>query len=327
MSLRDRTGAALVDDFFHVQRQVENQVDNQVREKIHNQIIVQVRDKIKSQVDQEQVTNKIWSQVGKKVEKQVWGQTRFQIWNQINNKVLSQVWNQIINQIGNEVQSKIWSQTGNEIIKVGSLIWNQISNVYPYFDCQFWSPIFSYYEFFKNEFNIQYNEEYDILLKCAEYGMVFPLDKLCIVCQPFTEIYRNKNGLHNEHGPALSYNGKFEIYALNGVSMNEKYIKEEVTGDMIFGEKNVDVRRELLRRVGIERAMEGLPHKTLEKKGNYELFSIDLSDEIKNAKYLKMLNPSIGVYHIEGVEPSINTIEEALKWRNQNLFVDADILT
>jgi len=46
--------------------------------------------------------------------------------------------------------------------------------------------------------------------------MVFPLDNLCVVCQPFSAIHKNINGLHNEFGPALSYSGYCEIYALMG---------------------------------------------------------------------------------------------------------------
>jgi hypothetical protein len=92
-------------------------------------------------------------------------------------------------------------------------------------------------------------------------------------------------------------------------------------------ETNVEVRRELLRKIGVDRLISDLPHKLLQSRGNYELYSIDLSDELKDAKYLKMLNPSIGTYHVEGVAPEIETIEQALNWRNQNLFENAEILT
>ena len=32
--------------------------------------------------------------------------------------------------------------------------------------------------------------------------------------------------------------------------------------------------------------------------------------------YLKMVNPSLGTYHIEGVHPDCRTVAEALMWRN-----------
>jgi hypothetical protein len=38
----------------------------------------------------------------------------------------------------------------------------------------------------------------------------------------------------------------------------------------------------------------------------------------RNRPYLKMINPSIGTYHIEGVHPECKTVKEALIWRNQS---------
>jgi hypothetical protein len=202
--------------------------------------------------------------------------------------------------------------------------------VYPYFDCQFWAGWFSFYEFMRNELGVSHEKEYESFKSCQKYGMVFPLDELCIVCQPPTVIKKNSNGLHCSDGPALSYNGDNEIYALNGVSMPKEYVltsAENITAEMVMKETNVEIRRELLRKVGIERLLNDLPHKVLDTVGNYELYSLDLSDELKNCRYLKMTNPSVGVFHLEGVEPSINTVKEALKWRNNNMFVDAEILT
>lgn len=204
--------------------------------------------------------------------------------------------------------------------------------VYPYFDCQFWSGWFAYYEFMKNELKIPLTneKEYEAFKACSKYGMVFPLENICIVCQPPTIIKKNGNGLHCENGPALSYNGDNEIYALNGVVMKKEHVMteaENINPEDVMKETNVEVRRELLRKVGIERMMNVLPNRLLDTVDNYELYSIDLNDELKNCKYLKMINPSVGVYHLEAVDPSIETVEQALSWRNNNMFVNAEILT
>lgn len=207
---------------------------------------------------------------------------------------------------------------------------NKIEFVYPYFDCQFWAGYFSYFDFFKNECGIVYNEKYEILKKTIDYGMVFVIDECCIVSQPFTTIHKNASGLHCEDGPALSYSGHCEVYALNGVRMKKEYVltpAEYIKADDILKETNVEIRRELIRKVGIEMLLNNLPHKLLEKSGNYELYSIELSPEIKDARYLKMLNPSVDCFHMEGIDPSISTISDALKWRNNNLFENAEILT
>lgn len=203
--------------------------------------------------------------------------------------------------------------------------------VYPYFDCQFWANWAAFYDYMEQEVGVKYdNKAYDILMKCINYGMVYPLKDICIVVQHPTILKKNSQGLHCENGPAVSYNGDNEIYALNGVVMKKEYVMtpaSQIDPQDILKETNVEIRRELLRKVGIERIMDSLPHTLIEKRDNYELYSIDLSNDLKNCKYLKMVNPSIGCFHLEGLDPTIRTIEEALKWRNQNLFVDAEILT
>jgi len=204
--------------------------------------------------------------------------------------------------------------------------------VYPYFDGQFWASWFAFYEFCRVELGIQYKNDkaYNIFKACHKYGMVFPLEEVCIVCQSPTVINTNASGLHCENGAALSYDGDNEIYALNGVVMKKEYVMtpaEQLSGDTIMRETNVEIRRELIRKVGIERMMEKLPNKLLDKRGNYELYSLELSEEVKDARYLKMLNPSIFVYHMEGVSPECNTVSDAIKWRNDNMFEDAEVLT
>ena len=301
--------------------QVQSQVQSQVESQVSSQVYSQVRSQVESQV---------YSQVYSQVESQVSSQVRSQVSSQVRWQVRSQVESQVYSQVRSQVESQVYSQVYSQ---VESQVSSQIKDfIYPYFDCQFWAGWFSFYEFLKNEVGVSFTneKEYNAFKDCQKYGMAFPLDELCIVCQPPTIIKKNSDGLHCTDGPALSYNGDNEIYALNGVSMPKEYVltaEENITAEMVMKETNVEIRRELLRKVGIERILNDLPHKVLDTVGNYELYSLDLSDELKNCKYLKMTNPSVGCFHLEGIEPSINTVEEALKWRNNNMFVDAEILT
>jgi hypothetical protein len=38
--------------------------------------------------------------------------------------------------------------------------------------------------------------------------------------------------------------------------------------------------------------------------------------------YLKMLNPSIGVWHLEGVDNACRTVQHAINWRAGNMDED-----
>jgi hypothetical protein len=102
---------------------------------------------------------------------------------------------------------------------------------------------------------------------------------------------------------------------------------EKITPRQVLGEENADVRRELIRKVGIERMLNALPHSLLDSQTNYELYSVNLGQGAKSAKYLKMTNPSVGCYHLEGVAPECDTVDSALRWRNSQWFAEAEALT
>lgn len=84
----------------------------------------------------------------------------------------------------------------------------------------------------------------------------------------------------------------------------------------VLKETNAEVRRELVRKIGIERVVEKLGAEVVDKEEGYELLLLDIGDGNKRP-YLKMINPSTGTYHIEGVPPGTETVKAAITWRNQ----------
>jgi hypothetical protein len=134
----------------------------------------------------------------------------------------------------------------------------------------------------------------------------------------------NRNLLHCENGPAVSYPDGWCIYALNGVPMRREYIMtpaEEIKPHDILAETNVDVRRELLRKVGVSRVITF--GKEVDRQGTYKL--IDMSpifreSGINYAPYLLMTSVSLdGVKHLEGVAPECRTVEQAINWRSSEV--------
>jgi len=162
-------------------------------------------------------------------------------------------------------------------------------------------------------------------------GWFLPHRKICWICERHNVLHRNDRGqLHRDGSAALEYPDGFSIYALNGIRMRAEYVTtpaEKLEPEAVLKETNADIRRELIRKAGIERMLSKLPHKVLDKCGDYELYSIDLGGEARDARYLKMLNPSIGVWHMEGEPPEIDTVEKALNRRNGGWFKNAEILT
>ncbi len=160
----------------------------------------------------------------------------------------------------------------------------------------------------------------DLVTHC---GVYFTFDKLVIMTErPLSISFNQERQLHNQDGPALSYKDGFNVYAMNNIKMPEYYCvtaKEDIDVKRIMKEKNVDIRREAMRKVGFERVMTELEAKRIHTTGEYDLVELDFGDDIK-ARYLKMLNPSIGQIHVEGVADECQTVEDALMFRNREIL-------
>jgi len=142
-------------------------------------------------------------------------------------------------------------------------------------------------------------------------------ENMAFVCIRPSFVKTKSNGdLHCESGMAIQWIDGTGYYFLNGVPMEEHHVMtpaEKLDVNQILAVQNVEVRRELIRKIGLERFILKTGAKVLDKKGNYELLSVKLSDEVPDARYLKMKNPSINTWHVEGVEG--NTVQEAINFR------------
>ncbi|MDT7807660.1 MAG: hypothetical protein QOJ70_1473 [Acidobacteriota bacterium] len=160
------------------------------------------------------------------------------------------------------------------------------------------------------------------LLDAYDAGLwMFWLTAAEIIALPRPVIVQSGGGLHCETGPAVSWPGSDQRYFfLNGVHVSEEIVStpaERLDPRLMFFERNTGVRREIIRKVGIERVCETFNARSIDRQGDYELLLLDLRDGLMRP-FLKMRNPSIGVYHIEGVAPECRTVAQALAWRNQS---------
>ena len=155
------------------------------------------------------------------------------------------------------------------------------------------------------------------------------------------------DALHCDYGPAAYWpNGK-AYWFLNGVQMSREIVEtpaQTLDPKLILKEQNAEIRREIVRKIGIERVCSGLNAKVVDrkmitlpdkqylataeddvppgtefihvpaKKLEYELLMLDLGDG-RQRPYLKMRNPSIDTWHVEGVGVECRTVLEALHWR------------
>jgi hypothetical protein len=143
----------------------------------------------------------------------------------------------------------------------------------------------------------------------------------------------NIGNLHSDSGAAF-ISGEEEFFFLHGLNLgseNAKWVTtpaEKLDPQEILAIPNVDLRREMIRKKGIEQLLDGLFSRILDTQGNYTLYSVLLGRDTASAcNFLKMLNPSIGVWHMEGVPNNIRTVRDALLWRNNGWFEHAEDIT
>lgn len=180
----------------------------------------------------------------------------------------------------------------------------------------------NYDEFPEDQFDAQeFHECFFPIVDAYEAGLwLFWLTDAEVIALSRPIVQLEGERVHSDHGPAVRWpEGEEEYFVLHDVRVPREIVEtpaSELDPQLILRERNAEVRREIVRKIGIERVCEGLNAKCLDSQGNYELLLLDIQDG-RLRPYLKMKNPSIGVYHIEGVAPECRTVAEALAWRNQ----------
>lgn len=181
----------------------------------------------------------------------------------------------------------------------------------------------SFYSFFREVCDLK--EETEPLTGIMEMSEVCgwwaPYQNACIFQDRHNALHLNEEGqLHCENGPAVAYPDGFEVYALNGVRMTKENVMtpaEKMDPKKIVKETNAEIRRELVRKIGMERFIQEVGAKVLDRTedGMYELIQVKLDRDMEPGIFLKMINPSIGTWHVEGVERHCKTVQDALNYR------------
>ena len=228
----------------------------------------------------------------------------------------------IAKRIPSKVWAQVWAQVGDQVWdQVRAQVWDQVGAIWPYLDGQWFSYFVAWYRYCKDVLGLSVASIWQIEDQ-MDFGCVYPLSKFVVVSRRPQCIHRNAAGrLHCDAGPAIRYQDGFSVYALNGVRVPEWLAvksESEIDPREFAKIENAEVRREFVRKVGIERIATTCGSVCLDKQGDYELLSVNLGGTTGECSYLKMLNPSIGVWHLEAVPPEIDTVAKALSWRNQS---------
>lgn len=194
-----------------------------------------------------------------------------------------------------------------------------------YLGCGYDSGWTAFYDFFQR-IGVEYDKEWqfdlwkEFVLNSGVFATVL-CENVAFVCIRPCIVKTNANDdLHCEDGPAIAWCDGYCEYSLNGVWVTEEIVMtpaNKLDSKMVLKENNAEVRREIVRKIGTEKICKDLGAEVVDKSKNkvYELLILNMGDG-RRRPYLKMKNPSIGTWHIEGVHPDCKTVNDALKFRN-----------
>jgi len=178
---------------------------------------------------------------------------------------------------------------------------------------------FSFYNFTNEVLGIKFRcqKKYDWFQKTSEMGLIYPLENICVICDRPSEIHIENGRFHNETGMSIKYTDGWGCYSLNGIPMKEEYVltpPDKIKIDTVINEENIDARRELIRKVGVDKlAGSGT---IVDEGGFYKLIDMSKVIQIDKALYLLMKNPSVkDTFHLEGVSNECKTVSDALHYR------------
>ena len=151
---------------------------------------------------------------------------------------------------------------------------------------------------------------------------IAPHELLCLICEPPVEMKFNDRGmLHCPDGPAVKYRDGFEVYVLNGVTMPPYVVKtaDQITVEKIEKEENVEVRRVMIQRYGIEKYIEDSGAREIDADEFGVLYKKEqLSDEpivvVKVVNSTPEPDGSPPKHYFLRVPPYITTAKEAVAW-------------
>jgi hypothetical protein len=180
-----------------------------------------------------------------------------------------------------------------------------------------------YYDFLLNVCKVEQVAPLKGLLDLATVcGWWTPLRWVAILQHRPAELHCDAEGrLHRDGGMVVRFRDGFGFWILHGVPVPKEIAEtpgEKLDVKLVLETQNVDVRREILRKIGMERYIHKIGATTLDSDSQhgYELIEFAITTERK-ARALKMLNPSVPeVWHVECVPPTCNTVQDALNFRN-----------
>ena len=281
----------------------------QVGAQVRAQVWDQVRDQVRAQV-RAQVEDQVWDQVEDQVAAQVWAQVAAQVGAQVRAQVRDQVAAQVWAQVGAQVRAQVWDQVEDQVSRAA----------YGAHDA---SWLGFYHAFARCGLAAMIAPLTGLLDLARSAGWWWPFRGAVILTERPTHLCRDEeHRLHSETGPALRYPDGWGIYAWHGIRVPAAVIEqpETITAETITTERNAEVRRAMIERIGWERYLTMSQATQVQADDYGALLELPgLPDDDEPLRLVRVTNSTPepdGQYkdYILRVPPTVTSAREAVAW-------------
>lgn len=219
-----------------------------------------------------------------------------------------------------------------DVKKLDPQLQKDIKNViYPHTSGTSWAGWSGYLDYLENVCKVELDPKWHIWKNQTNSSLMWCLMDVCVISQKPITINMVNELLHCDGGPSIEYADGFSVWSLNGVAVPKWLAKtpaEQINPVKIKDVDNAEVRREFVRKVGLERIYYELKGQTLDKhvvtlktpfedKWNceYKLVKLDFGHDT-HRHALVMPNASLPeMWHIEYVPTTCMNVEQAMNFR------------
>ena len=149
------------------------------------------------------------------------------------------------------------------------------------------SGYYSFYNYCNEVLHINYKsqQKWDCYLKLSNCGLIYPFEDFVVISEKPTSIKIKNMVLHSDNSPSIEYADGFKVYSLNGIQVPEWLVMtpaEKIDPKLALEEKNADVQREIIRKIGYERMLNACNAQTIDK---WDCPKTQLHYELKRMKF------------------------------------------
>lgn len=239
------------------------------------------------------------------------------------------IWNSIPHSVWDNIRESVWDIVRENVrvnvgTKIRDSVWESaLDNIRDQWFCSHNAGFLAFVDYCRSVLGLKEQTEkmQGLITLAQECGWCATYADVAIVQHRHCELHLRDGKLHRDGGPAVKYPDGWGVYALNGVRVPEWLAvkkADKISAAKFLELKNVEVRREFIRKVGLARVAQKLGPVVIDELvevtgGPYRLLEFKIGDTV--ARALHMINPSIGTDHVEFVPREVETVEQAIHWR------------